>query len=376
MGRMSFESVTAGVVKAPMRELIYGPEGSGKSTFCSQAPRPIYLGERGTNRLDVARFPYANDWRETLEAIAVFEQDKRFSERYGTFVIDTADWLEPYGLDLILRDAKKRNLRDVGGGFGEGHKRVRALWRDLLNRLDRLQARTGVHILITAHAHLRKFANPEGEDFERYEMKMEDKVVAGMLRDWAECVLFIGYDTSTRLDKNKRVKGVAGGARWLNTTRSFAFEAKNRYDLPDRMPLDFTEFFTRYNAKEPDDPKAIRASIEAALPKLPDIAEKVREALAKAGDNLRELQRVRNRVQARLEEIEPPADAPDGESYKAPTGDAPPAQAPEPLDDVGLDAILGGPGEEETEDLGPTPESERPRLTPSGKAAPAPTGAL
>ena len=38
--------------------LIYGTDGVGKSTLCSHAPNPIFVGaEKGTEQLDVARFP-------------------------------------------------------------------------------------------------------------------------------------------------------------------------------------------------------------------------------------------------------------------------------------------------------------------------------
>ena len=38
--------------------LIYGTDGVGKSSWASHAPRPIFIGaEKGTEQLDVARFP-------------------------------------------------------------------------------------------------------------------------------------------------------------------------------------------------------------------------------------------------------------------------------------------------------------------------------
>ena len=38
--------------------LFYGTDGVGKSTMCSHAPNPVFIGaEKGTEQLDVARFP-------------------------------------------------------------------------------------------------------------------------------------------------------------------------------------------------------------------------------------------------------------------------------------------------------------------------------
>ena len=45
--------------KRPQRifALIYGTDGVGKSSWASNAPKPIFVGaEKGTEQLDVARF--------------------------------------------------------------------------------------------------------------------------------------------------------------------------------------------------------------------------------------------------------------------------------------------------------------------------------
>jgi hypothetical protein len=47
--------------------LVYGTDGVGKSTMCSHAPNPIFIGaERGTEQLDVARFPQTESIGELL----------------------------------------------------------------------------------------------------------------------------------------------------------------------------------------------------------------------------------------------------------------------------------------------------------------------
>ncbi|MCS6901519.1 MAG: MAPEG family protein, partial [Myxococcales bacterium] len=76
----------------PLRVVLYGVEGVGKSTFASQAPDPIFLcAEEGAVGLDVARFPTAHTWIEVLEAIRVLTHEEH---PYKTLVIDSLDWLE------------------------------------------------------------------------------------------------------------------------------------------------------------------------------------------------------------------------------------------------------------------------------------------
>lgn len=295
MGKMSMENVTSGVIKAPLREVIYGPEGIGKTEFGASAPDPIFLGaEMGTKRFaHVKRFPQPDDLRDCFEAVEVLRREKHDRQ---TFVVDTLDWMEPLVVDHVLRSANKKNLRDVGGGFGEGHQRIRRVWSDFLFRLDCLQRERKMHIILLAHAQLKVFKNPQGDDFERWTMKLDAKSGA-LIREWAECVLFADYDTEARKDKNKRVRGVSSGARWLYTTRTAAFDAKNRYELKERMPLDFDEFFARYKASTPDDAKAIIAEIEGSLDMIPEETRTlVRASIAGAKGEIRQLQKIRNRV--------------------------------------------------------------------------------
>ena len=51
-------TVTSGVIPSPVKVVLYGPEGIGKSTFASKFPAPVFIDtESGTKRLNVARLP-------------------------------------------------------------------------------------------------------------------------------------------------------------------------------------------------------------------------------------------------------------------------------------------------------------------------------
>jgi AAA domain len=63
--------------------LIYGTDGVGKSSVCSHAPNPIFIGaEKGTEQLDVARFPQADSIAELLAQIRAL-QTERHEFKYG-----------------------------------------------------------------------------------------------------------------------------------------------------------------------------------------------------------------------------------------------------------------------------------------------------
>ena len=62
--------ITRGIIKKPLRVVIYGPEGIGKTTFASQFPNPAFIDtENSTEFLDVARFPKPTSWTMLLEEL-------------------------------------------------------------------------------------------------------------------------------------------------------------------------------------------------------------------------------------------------------------------------------------------------------------------
>ena len=50
--------ITSGVLAVPIKAVVYGPEGIGKSTFAAQAPEPLFIDTEGsTARMNVRRLP-------------------------------------------------------------------------------------------------------------------------------------------------------------------------------------------------------------------------------------------------------------------------------------------------------------------------------
>lgn len=239
--RMTLASITKGKRPTPFRLLIHGVDGVGKSSFAASAPTPVFLGpEDGTNHLDVARFPVPATWEDVMDALRTLAGDRGGFE---TLVIDSLDWLEPLVWKHVVEAAGAKAIEDVGGGYGKGYVAALDEWRRFLAALEYLQRNQGMHVLLVAHSFIKSFRNPEGEDFDRYVLKLHEKAAA-LCREWCEGVYFAQFETFSVKDKAKRVKGVSTGARLLHTQRTAAFDAKDRYGLPDRIALDWTEFQT------------------------------------------------------------------------------------------------------------------------------------
>lgn len=293
-GRMQLSAVVRGKIEKPARVLLYGVEGVGKSTFAASAPSPIFLAaEDGTAQLDVARFPEPKTWSDVLDAV---DELTTGQHEFKTLVVDTLDWLEPLCWASLYTD-KITSIEDFG--YGKGYTAALDQWRLFLARLERMRDARGMGIIFLAHSWVKPFKNPEGDDFDRYELKLHNKA-GGLLKEWCDAVLFTRYETFTDKDsKTKRVRGVSTGARVMHTNRTAAYDAKNRYDLPDVMPLDFASFAESVKTAKPADPAQLVARINGLLESADEAtAKRVNAAVAKADGNAAQLARIADHLSA------------------------------------------------------------------------------
>lgn len=295
-----FGSITKGVRPQPLRVLIYGTEGVGKSTFGAHAPLPVFLPvERGSDHLDVARFPTPTSWRDALECL----DELRSQSEYSTIVIDTLDALEPLCWDHVCATrpdkAGKRPSSIEAYGYGAGYALAAEEWRALLAKLDTLHIR-GMHVVLVAHATIKRFENPLGENFDRWELKLH-KLASALMREWSDAVLFASHETLTT-KAGRASKGFSSGQRLMHTEQHAAYDAKNRYALPAEMPLDFAEFFAAVQAGRRSPTHAMREEIEELLRGAPsELVTRVREATSSAGDDPARINRIVERLRSTME---------------------------------------------------------------------------
>ena len=296
--RMSLDNTRDGIVSSPMRILIYGGEKVGKSTFAAGAPAPIWLGaDAGTDHLNIRRLPQPDSLREVLEGLGEVEKRGR-KMGLQTLVIDPLNWLEPLVTADVVGDSGK-SLAEWGGGYGRGASAALDRWRQVKTAVERVWL-TGMNVIICAHSHVKKFEDPEGPGYERYELAM-NKEAAGIFKQWVDAILFARPESFGKIDPTtKKVKAYGSAARMLHTELNPAYDAGNRWRLPPEMPLSWTTFA---EAKERGEVQvsALVAQIDDGLRELgdPEIEKKVRGWLADPKTDVAELA---NLVAAKLGE--------------------------------------------------------------------------
>lgn len=301
MTRMSLSTVTRGPVAQPLRVVLYGTGGVGKSTFAAQAPAPIFLGpEDGSSLLDVARFPQPETWSDVLEAVRVLTVEQH---SYATLAIDSLDWLEPLCWAHVCAAGRKSSIEDFG--YGKGYVSALEEWRKLIAALESLRRARRMHVVAIAHAVVAPYRNPEGDDYDRFQLKLH-KSAAGLWSEWCDELLYAGWRTfASKVDQRAaRGKGV-GSERVCYSERRAAFDAKSRHGLPPEMDLDWALFYASTQRGASASAAALRAEIDAALATLdslaPDVAAKARGAVEGVSDPGR-LAVLLNAIRARVAE--------------------------------------------------------------------------
>lgn len=229
--------ITRGTIPSAVKTVIYGPEGIGKSTLASKYPDPVFIDTEGsTKQMDVARFPVPETWQDILDEVKYVYQHP---ECCKTLVIDTADWAEIFCIKALCGNDK--SIEDFG--YGKGYVMLAEKFRELLSELDKVIA-AGIHVVMTAHAQMRKFEQPdEMGAYDRWEMKLQKKT-APLVKEWADMVLFCNYKAIVvNVDGQGAQKGknkaIGEGERVMYTTHHNCWDAKNRYGLADKLSMEF-----------------------------------------------------------------------------------------------------------------------------------------
>lgn len=229
-------NITKGVVvKSAMKVVLYGPEGIGKSTLASQFPDPLFIDTEGSTKfMDVSRTDRPASWTQLLEQVNCVWEDPTLCK---TLVIDTADWAEQLCIASFCAAKKISGIEEIG--YGKGYVYIAEDFGRLLNTLQDITEK-GVNVVLTAHAKMRKFEQPdELGAYDRWELKLQ-KTVAPLVKEWADLLLFANYKTlAVAVDKEGRKHKAQGGKRVMYTTHHPCWDAKNRLGLPDELPMDY-----------------------------------------------------------------------------------------------------------------------------------------
>jgi hypothetical protein len=216
---------------ADLTVLVYGQTKIGKSTFCSQSDRALFLAtEPGLNALDVYQVPIQS-WEELGAACKEVEQGQH---PFKTVVIDTIDNAYKFCTDYIVKKHKIEHESDLG--YGKGYALVNNEFQRVLTKLAFLP----YGLFLISHAKEIEI-DTRTDKYTRVIPTLPDKarkIVLGM----ADMVLYCGLDAADGEGNEKVLRRV------IRTKPSLYYEAGDRTGrLPEIIELDFSKFMDAFN---------------------------------------------------------------------------------------------------------------------------------
>jgi hypothetical protein len=114
--------------------------------------------------------------------------------------------------------------------FQQGPKNAaKTDWPKFLDALDMIR-RAGINVVLIGHSQVKPYSNPEGADYDQF-IPYLDKETWQQTHRWAKAVIF--YNHNVALEKKGLKTKVKTGSeeRFLYTTHSATYAAKNRWGL-------------------------------------------------------------------------------------------------------------------------------------------------
>lgn len=238
---MVFEE-TSGIQRGTgIKTVIYGQEGVGKSSLAANFPGAIFIDcEGSTSKMDVRRLPKPTSWAMLQQEMDYILQSHA-EKGYKTVNIDTFDWAERLALQALCDE---HNVKGIEGfGYGNGWQYEAESIGRFLDSTERL-IQAGINVTLLCHAITRKTSLPEVDsEFDHWELKLGSKTtnkIAPLLKEWSDMTLFLAFQTNVIAtdDKGKKHKATSCN-RVMYTTKTAWWDAKNRFGLPDKLPLDY-----------------------------------------------------------------------------------------------------------------------------------------
>ena len=211
-------------VREARRIGIFGPGGVGKTTLAATAPGPVAVIDLDESLsvltelhgLDLRPVP-VGDWKALLTAL-----NAPGWEEIKTIVVDPATRTEEFAVAETILTVKHEKGNKVtcieDYGYGKGYQHVYDTFLPLLGALDQ-HVRAGRNVVLVMHDCTANVPNPSGEDWIRYEPRMQSPVsgkasIRLRIREWLDDLLFMGFDVAV----DKEGKGTGAGTRtiWPN----------------------------------------------------------------------------------------------------------------------------------------------------------------
>jgi hypothetical protein len=131
-------------------------------------------------------------------------------------------------------------------GYGKGYIEAQTEWRLLFSYLTALRDDKNLTILMIAHGAYVRVEDPEHPAYDTNTLKL-NKRASALATEYCDIVAFASHKMFTKVEgdeksKDRRVRAISTPERVMKLSTSPAYTAKNRYHMPEVLPLSWEEF--------------------------------------------------------------------------------------------------------------------------------------
>jgi hypothetical protein len=216
--------------------LIYGGEGRGKTTLASKFPKPLaFLPERGLPR--GVTFDAVEGINSLEDIMAALREVYTNPGEYRSLIFDTADALEALAIQHVCEKNSWKNIESPA--YGKGWTALDDEWRRIIRAATAIRDKHSVNVVFTCHASIDRVDDPRVPSYTAYSPRLHRRGRA-LLMDACDCIFFLAEDLRVVTDDGgfrERTRAAARDERFLFTEGRPAYAAKNRYGMPEKIPL-------------------------------------------------------------------------------------------------------------------------------------------
>jgi hypothetical protein len=216
---------------------LYGKPGFGKTTLAAKASNPLFFAfERGIPAgIEVAAVEGVDSFEGNMAVLSDIYANG--AGEYRTLVFDTLDMLESHVIELVCA---KHNLKSIESApYGKGWVFCEDEWRRFIRAVTAIRSKHGLTIILICHAAIERVDDPRAPSFTMYAPKLHKRARA-LIMDASDIVGFLAEDLRTVTSDNgfqERTRAVAASGRFLFLEGRPAFLAKNRFGMPEKIPI-------------------------------------------------------------------------------------------------------------------------------------------
>ena len=223
---------------SPLKIVVYGIGGVGKSTFASTAPKPIFMNlEDNIRCINVAKVKLTS-YQEVEDFLT--DLYNASNNEYRTLVIDSVDVLASL---LYKHIAKKYNINDFTAGFGKGYAFVNRAFEEFIATINLISNAKKMNVIMICQEAQKSEGDIEIGDHIKKNLALEPRFLKPVTF-WANIVL--GLATKHTVHKEKIV---GQGERVMYKVDTGTRYAKNSYGLPPELPIDWGVFSEHIKSK-------------------------------------------------------------------------------------------------------------------------------